>query len=43
MVVLFDNYDVDPDPTHVIYDFLILKKYRRTGLGREAALQAFNL
>lgn len=43
MVVLFDNYDVDPDPTHVIYDFLILKKYRRNGLGREAALQAFNL
>lgn len=43
MVVLFDNYDIDPDPTHVIYDFLILKKYRRNGLGKEAAIQAFNL
>ncbi|MHA6534343.1 GNAT family N-acetyltransferase [Paenibacillus sp. BAC0078] len=43
LIVLFENYDVDPDPTHVIYDFMILKKYRRNGFGREAAIQAFNL
>ncbi|WP_201000925.1 GNAT family N-acetyltransferase [Paenibacillus glycanilyticus] len=43
LVVLFENYDVDPDPTHVIYDFMILRKYRRKGYGREAAVTAFNL
>ncbi|MDH5164431.1 GNAT family N-acetyltransferase [Heyndrickxia oleronia] len=43
LVVLFENYDVDPDPTHVIYDFMILKNYRRNGLGKEAAIKAFNL
>ncbi|MBS4220304.1 GNAT family N-acetyltransferase [Bacillus sp. FJAT-49711] len=43
LVVLFENFDVDPDPTHVIYDFMILKKYRRNGLGREAASKAFDL
>lgn len=43
LVVLFENYDVDPDPTHVIYDFMILRKYRRNGFGKEAAIQAFNL
>lgn len=43
LVVLFENLDTDPDPTHVIYDFMILKKYRRSGLGRTAAKQAFGL
>lgn len=43
MVVLFENLDTDPDPTHVIYDFMILKKYRRNGIGRNAAKQAFGL
>lgn len=43
LVVLFENYDVDPDPIHVIYDFMILRKYRRKGYGREAAIKAFNL
>lgn len=43
LVVLFENYDVDPDPTHVIYDFMILKKYRRIGFGKEAAMKAFDL
>ncbi|GGF72033.1 hypothetical protein GCM10010912_16460 [Paenibacillus albidus] len=43
LVVLFENYDVDPDPTHVIYDFMILKKHRRNGFGKEAAIKAFNL
>ena len=39
----WENYDTDPDPTHVIYDFLILSKYRRKGFGKLAAFQAFNL
>ncbi|QYR22330.1 GNAT family N-acetyltransferase [Paenibacillus sp. sptzw28] len=43
LVVLFENYDVDPDPTHVIYDFMVLRKFRRTGVGRKAAEKAFNL
>jgi len=43
LVVLFENADVDPDPTHVIYDFMILRKYRRKGLGRQAAVQALDL
>ncbi|GAA3400235.1 GNAT family N-acetyltransferase [Paenibacillus hodogayensis] len=43
LVVLFENYDVDPDPTHVIYDFMVLRKYRRSGIGRQAAKQAFDL
>ncbi|WP_314591279.1 GNAT family N-acetyltransferase [Paenibacillus terrigena] len=43
LIILFENYDTDPDPTHVIYDFLILSKYRRKGLGKLAAFQAFNL
>ncbi|WP_233711211.1 GNAT family N-acetyltransferase [Lederbergia citrisecunda] len=43
LVVLFENYDVAPDPTHVIYDFMILRKYRRNGLGKEAAIKVFNL
>ncbi|REE94614.1 putative acetyltransferase [Paenibacillus taihuensis] len=43
LVVLFENYDVDPDPVHVIYDFMVLRKFRRYGFGREAAIQAFNL
>lgn len=42
VVVLFENMDIDPDPTHVIYDFMILQKYRRSGVGRKAAIQAFN-
>ncbi|MFG1731059.1 GNAT family N-acetyltransferase [Paenibacillus sp. 843] len=43
LVVLFENFDTDPDPTHVIYDFMILKKYRRIGIGHTAAKQAFEL
>ena len=43
LVILFENYDVDPDPTHVIYDFMVLKKFRRNGLGREAAVKSFDL
>ncbi|MBY0217755.1 GNAT family N-acetyltransferase [Paenibacillus illinoisensis] len=43
LIILFENYDTDPDPTHVIYDFLIISKYRRRGLGKLAAVQAFNL
>ncbi|SMG34807.1 GNAT family N-acetyltransferase [Paenibacillus aquistagni] len=43
LVVLFENMDVDPDPRHVIYDFMILQKYRRAGIGRQAALQAFGM
>lgn len=43
LVILFENHDVDPDPTHVIYDFMVLRKYRRHGIGRQAAIQAFDL
>ncbi len=43
LVVLFENMDIDPDPTHVIYDFMILQKYRRAGVGRKAAIMAFNM
>lgn len=43
LIILFDNNDTDPDPIHVIYDFLILRKYRRKGIGKSAAVQAFNL
>lgn len=43
LVVLIENYDVDQDPTHVIYDFMILRKFRRNGIGREAAVKAFDL
>jgi predicted acetyltransferase len=43
LVVLFENLDTDPDPTHVIYDFMILQKYRRTGIGQCAAKMAFEL
>jgi predicted acetyltransferase len=43
LVVLFENMDTDPDPTHVIYDFLILRKYRRAGIGYTAAVKAFEL
>ncbi|AIQ14310.1 GNAT family N-acetyltransferase [Paenibacillus durus] len=43
LVVLFENMDIDPDPTHVIYDFMILQKYRRTGIGRAAAIKAFKM
>ncbi|MDN4086238.1 GNAT family N-acetyltransferase [Paenibacillus polymyxa] len=43
IVVLFENMDTDPDPTHVIYDFMILQKYRRSGMGRKAAIMAFNM
>lgn len=43
LVVLFENMDIDPDPTHVIYDFIILQKYRRTGIGRAAALEALKM
>ena len=43
LIILFENYDVAPDPTHVIYDFMILNKYRRNGFGKEAAMKAFDL
>jgi predicted acetyltransferase len=43
IVVLFENYDVDPNPTHVVYDFMILRKFRRNGLGRQAAMKVFDL
>lgn len=43
LVVLFENMDTDPDPTHVIYDFMILQKYRRSGIGRKAAIEAFKM
>ncbi|ANS74410.1 GCN5 family acetyltransferase [Paenibacillus yonginensis] len=43
LIVLFENMDTDPDPTHVIYDFMVLHKYRRTGVGRRAAVEAFNM
>lgn len=43
VVVLFENMDIDPDPTHVIYDFMILHKHRRKGLGYCAAKKAFEL
>ncbi|MEC0238487.1 GNAT family N-acetyltransferase [Paenibacillus dokdonensis] len=42
-VVLLENMDTDPDPTHVIYDFMILKKFRRNGIGSAAALKIFSL
>lgn len=43
VVVLLENLDCDPDPTHVIYDFMILQKYRRNGIGTIAAIKAFDL
>lgn len=43
LVILFENMDIDPDPTHVIYDFMILQKYRRKGIGRTGAIKAFNM
>lgn len=43
VVVLFENLDTDPDPTHVIYDFMILQKYRRNGIGATAATKTFDL
>jgi predicted acetyltransferase len=43
VVILFENLDTDPDPTHVIYDFMILQKYRRQGIGVVAAIKAFEL
>jgi len=43
LVVLFENLDTDPEPTHVIYDFMILQKYRRNKIGCCAAKKAFEL
>jgi predicted acetyltransferase len=43
VVVLFENLDTDPDPTHVIYDFMILQKYRRNGIGTAAATKTLDL
>lgn len=43
VVVLLENLDTDPDPTHVIYDFMILQKYRRHGIGKAAAVMAFDM
>lgn len=41
--MLFENLDSVPYPTHVIYDFMILQKYRRNGIGQCAAKKAFEL
>jgi predicted acetyltransferase len=43
LVILIENMDIDPDPTLVIYDFFILQKYRRKGIGKVAATKAFGL
>ncbi|OAB42340.1 GNAT family N-acetyltransferase [Paenibacillus antarcticus] len=43
VIVLLENLDTDPDPTHVIYDFMIIKKFRRNGIGYAAAIKAFEL
>lgn len=43
VVVLFENLDTDPDPAHVVYDFMILQKYRRTGIGTAAAIKTLDL
>jgi len=43
VIVLLENMDIDSDPIHVIYDFMILQKYRRTGIGRAAAIEAFKM
>jgi predicted acetyltransferase len=43
LIVLLENLDIDPDPTHVIYDFMIIKKFRRSGIGYAAAIKAFEL
>ncbi|RXZ77437.1 GNAT family N-acetyltransferase [Paenibacillaceae bacterium] len=43
VVVLLENMDIDPDPTHVIYDFMILKKFRKTGIGHAAAIQTLEM
>ncbi|MHB1955425.1 MAG: GNAT family N-acetyltransferase [Sulfobacillus sp.] len=42
-VVLFENMETDPDPTHVIWDFFILRKFRRTGLGSGVAKRIFSM
>lgn len=34
LVVLFEDLDTDPEPTHLIYDFMILQKDRRNGIGQ---------
>ncbi|MDT3429121.1 putative acetyltransferase [Paenibacillus forsythiae] len=41
--MLLENLDIDPDPTHVIYDFMIMKKYRRSGIGYAAAIKAIEM
>lgn len=43
IVVLLENMDTDPDPTHVIYDFMILKRFRRQGIGQDAVIQTLGL
>ncbi|WP_340009237.1 GNAT family N-acetyltransferase [Paenibacillus sp. FSL K6-0276] len=43
VVVLMENLDTDSNPTHVIYDFMILQKYRRNGIGTAAATKALDL
>ncbi|WP_332258241.1 GNAT family N-acetyltransferase [Paenibacillus forsythiae] len=43
IIVLLENLDIDPDPTHVIYDFMIMKKYRRSGIGYAAAIKAIEM
>lgn len=37
LVALFENLVTDPNPTHEIYDFMILQKDRRNGIGQYAA------
>ncbi|MDR0266527.1 GNAT family N-acetyltransferase [Paenibacillus sp.] len=43
VIALLENMDVNPDPDHVVYDFMILKKYRRQGVGYSAAFKTFEL
>ncbi|WP_212980866.1 GNAT family N-acetyltransferase [Paenibacillus azoreducens] len=43
VVVLLEDMDLNPDPDHVVYDFMILKKYRRQGIGYTAACKTFEL
>jgi predicted acetyltransferase len=42
-IVLLENLDTDPDPTHVIHDFMVLKKFRRKGIGKASAIMAFEM
>lgn len=43
VVVLFENMDTDPDPTHANWDLFVMKKHRRKNVGSHVATQAFNM